>query len=483
MAEYDALIPAALPQGRAHIECTLDNNVGLWTDDSLGYEWLPITDPRLQEVRNLNTLPEHVGTIGRVPPQGGSLLIRGESGHALTALINIPEYANEYRGKVRLAYIDPPFNTGHDFHHYNDGLESAQWQTMMRDRLIQIRELLAENGTVWIHLDEAEESYGKILADNVFGRQNYLGAVVWQKTVGLRNDARFFSVDQDTIHVFAKNRSQATFVRGERTEEMNAKYKNPDNDPKGPWIESACTAASGNEKMIYPIQNPAGRTVYPPKGTYWRYSQKTFNQLLADNRIVWKNNGDSSPYTKRYLAEVKDIVNRTWWTNKDAGSGPDGKREITKLFPHREPFSTPKPEQLLKKVIEIGSEKGDIVLDCFAGSATTAAVAQKLGRTFITVEWSTDTFVNYSEPRLRRTVEGTDHIGIGPTLHRGQGFRILEVENQTTNGTEKDTLATRIETERLEERERTENMKYTPNDENAPPTENQQKSLFDLDRD
>lgn len=430
MTDEPNLTPATpvRPQGRATQRVLVEPEVCLYTSDELGYEWLPAADPRLDEVRTLIEV-DAVGRTGEREPGADNLLIRGESFHAMNALLGNPDLAAKYRGRVKLVYIDPPFNTGKQFAHYDDALAHDQWTTMMRDRMTQIRELLSDEGTMWLHLDEAEESYGKTLADEVFGRRNYLGAVVWRKATGSRNDARFFSVDHDTIHVFAKDKAQAKFNRMPRTAEMNAAYTNPDNDPRGPWTSSACTAASGRDNMVYPIVNPAGREIWPPKGTFWRYSKKRFEELLAEDRIVWKNKGDSVPYFKRFLSDVADVVNRTWWDHEEAGHGPLGKQEITALFPHAAPFSTPKPEKLLARIIAAASDPGDIVLDCFGGSGTTAAVAHKMSRRWVTIEWSMDTFCSFIEPRLRRIVAGDDMGGITKNVAwlGGGGFKIVEV--------------------------------------------------------
>lgn len=397
------------------------------------YEWTAPDDYRVSEVRLLHD----VATVGETHKDADrakdNLLIRGDALHALTALKEVPEFAAEYRGKVRLAYIDPPFNTGQMFEHYNDAVEHSVWLTQMRDRLIQIQDLLADNGSLWVHLDDSEMAYCRIILDEVFGRQNYVGTVVWETDQGRRNDTDISTV-QDYILVVAKDKSIWRKQRNllPRTAEQEKRYRNPDNDPRGPWLQGAdSTARSGSDALRYEITLPSGRTVVPPKGVFWRYSRENFDRALAEDRVYFGKDGDGMPIVKRYLSEVQGgVVPRTLWLASEVGSNMTAKRDhLRKMFPDLPAFATPKPEGLLERVIHIATDPGDIVLDCFAGSGTTAAVAHKMGRRWVTSELSPSNLANYTRPRLEKVVNDEDPRGITASVgwQGGGGFRVMEV--------------------------------------------------------
>jgi adenine-specific DNA-methyltransferase len=397
------------------------------------YEWTTPDDYRVSEVRLLHD----VATVGETHKDAerakDNLLIRGDALHALTCLKELPEFAAEYRGKVRLAYIDPPFNTGQMFEHYNDAVEHSVWLTQMRDRLTQIQELLADNGSLWLHLDDSEMAYCRVILDEVFGRQNYVGTVVWETDAGRRNDTDISTV-QDYILVVAKDKSIWRKQRNllPRTPEQEKRYRNPDNDPRGPWLQGAdSTARSGSDALRYEVTLPSGRTVVPPKGVFWRYSRENFDRALAEDRVYFGKDGDGMPIVKRYLSEVQGgVVPRTLWLASEVGSNMTAKRDhLRKMFPDLPAFATPKPEGLLERVIHIATDPGDIVLDCFAGSGTTAAVAHKMGRRWVTSELSTTNLANYTRPRLEKVVNNEDPRGITASIgwQGGGGFRVMEV--------------------------------------------------------
>lgn len=397
------------------------------------YEWTTPDDYRVSEVRLLHD----VATIGETHKDAerakDNLLVRGDALHALTSLKELPEFAAEYRGKVRLAYIDPPFNTGQMFEHYNDAVEHSVWLTQMRDRLTQIHDLLADNGSLWLHLDDSEMAYCRVILDEVFGRQNYVGTVVWETDQGRRNDTDISTV-QDYILVVAKDKSIWRKQRNllPRTPEQEKRYRNPDNDPRGPWLQGDNgTARSGSESAAFPITTPSGRVVTPPKGYYWRFSRDTLAKALEDDRVYFGKKGDGMPIMKRYLSEVQGgVVPRTLWLASEVGSNMTAKRDhLRKMFPDLPAFATPKPEGLLERVIHIATDPGDIVLDCFAGSGTTAAVAHKMGRRWVTSELSPTNLANYTRPRLEKVVNNEDPRGITASVEwqGGGGFRVMEV--------------------------------------------------------
>ena len=412
------------------LELTWTNkHLRLLADENGAYEWVQPSDHRVAEVRLL----DNVAAVGETLPDRDrakdNLLIRGDALNALTSLSALPKFAAELVGKVRLAYLDPPFNTQQSFLHYDDNLEHSVWLTMMRDRLIQIKKLLALNGSVWVHLDDGEMAYARVMLDELFGRQNFIATVVWQAADVPKSTARHLSTDQDYLLVYARDADIWRPNKLARTDAANEKYRNPDNDPRGPWMPGPLTANKPYSKGTYAIVAPSGKEHWPTPGTYWRFAQDRFEELDRDSRIWWGKSGDGRPLIKRYLAEVGELIPRTWWPYQDVGSTRNAKLEIKRLFPEVEPFATAKTERLLERVLRIGSEPGDIVLDCFLGSGTTAAVAQKMDRRWIGIERSRETLDRYAIPRLTRVVEGSDPGGITASAgwEGGAGFRILDV--------------------------------------------------------
>ena len=395
-----------------------------------GYEWVQRDDPRANEVRLLGEV-SLVGDAAGTP--GDNLLIRGDSLDALRALVRTPEYAEVYRGKVKLVYIDPPFNTGQAFEHYDDSLEHSVWLGMMRERLVLIRELLAPDGAVWVHLDDVEMAYCKVLMDEIFGRANSVATVVWEKADSPRNSARFLSVDQDYVLIYARSAEAWVPSKLERSEAINAKYKNPDNDERGPWYGDNLRANKPYSLGRYTVIGPTGNKFEAPPGKYWRISKERFDELDKDGQIYWGAKRSAFPTIKRYLSEVGDMVPRTFWPNVETGSNRTSSNEMKALFPGVETFATPKPERLLERVIHIGSNPGDIVLDCFARSGTTAAVAHKMGRRWVTVELSESTTSTFTKPRLEKVLNGEDPGGITKSVgwNGGGGFRELRIASPT----------------------------------------------------
>jgi len=417
-----------VPRYEGKLELTWTNkDQSLLAHEDGSYEWLPPSDYRVAEVRLLNDV-RAVGQVGK-RRAADNLLIEGDALNALTSLLKLPEFRTEYAGKIKLAYIDPPFNTLQSFLQYDDALEHSVWLTMMRDRLAQIHALLADDGSVWVHLDDAEAHRCRIVLDEVFGPGNFIATVVWARADSPRNSARHFSTDQDYIHIYAKNANVWRPVRLPRTAESDASYRNPDNDPRGPWTPGDPFANKPYALGRYEVTGPTGNTFEPPRGRYWRISKEKFEEMDAEGRIYWRGGGDARPRIKRYLSEVGDLVPRTLWDFTETGSSGDASREIRKLFPGLPVFATPKPEKLLHRIIGLGSEPGDIVLDCFVGSGTTAAVAQKMGRRWIAVERSKETVETFAEPRLAKVVDGSDRGGISAAAEwsGGGGFRLIEL--------------------------------------------------------
>lgn len=349
-------------------------------------------------------------------------LIFGDNLLALKAL------EQEFTGKVRCVFIDPPYNTGSAFTHYDDGLEHSIWLGLMRDRLEIIKRLLSADGSLWIAIDDNEGHYLKVLCDEVFGRQAFVTSMVWENFYG-RSNAAAVSPAHNYILLYSPMGQDWKKVRNllPRGDEAASKYKNPDNDPRGPWrLGPIFAAGERHEGLMYAITTPSGRSVSPPKGSHWRMLEVDFWKMVNEGRIVFGEKGDNNPAVKLFLHEVQEgLVPRTWWSHKEVGHSQEAKREIQALFPNDIPFDTPKPERLLKQVITIATSPGDIVLDSFAGSGTTGAVAHKMGRRWIMVEVVESTCNSYVCPRLKKVIDDEDKGGITESTgwQGGGGFR------------------------------------------------------------
>jgi adenine-specific DNA-methyltransferase len=351
-----------------------------------------------------------------------NMLIKGDNLLALKAL------EQDYAGKVKCVFIDPPYNTGSAFEHYDDGLEHSLWLSMIRDRVMLIRDLLSDDGSLWITLDDNEAHYFKVLCDEIFGRNNFIASIAWQKSFAKKNKA-LISGSHDHLMVYAK--SAGDWKRNALPREGAAldAFKNPDNDPRGPWQSVAYSVPSedGERRRAYryAITLPSGRDVDPPAGRHWNGLPERTKELRADNRLWFGKDGDSTPRIKVFLSEVQSgVVPDTWWRHEDAGSTQDSKREMLSIFPNTEPFGTPKPEKLLHRIVHIATNPGDLVLDSFAGSGTTGAVAHKMGRRWIMVEIG-DHADTHIVPRLQKVIDGSDQGGISKAVEwkGGGGFR------------------------------------------------------------
>jgi len=346
-------------------------------------------------------------------------LIFGDNLLALKAL------ETEYAGRVKCVFIDPPYNTGSAFTHYDDGVEHSIWLSLMRDRLEIIRRLLSEDGSLWITIDDNEAHYLKVLCDEVFGRANFIASVIWRKNYAPKSSAKHLSVDHDYILIYAKSESAWKPNPMPRSEKQDKAYKNLDNDQRGLWKTSDLSARNPYSLGIYSVTCPSGRVIGgPPKGRYWSISKEKLHELDADRRIWWGRNGDSIPQLKRFLSDVKQgVVPQTIWPYEEVGHTQDAKKEIVALF-GEDVFGTPKPEKLMKRVLEIASNPNDLILDSFAGSGTTGAVAHKIGRRWIMIELGEHCHTHII-PRLQKVIAGEDQGGISKAVNwqGGGGFR------------------------------------------------------------
>lgn len=347
------------------------------------------------------------------------LLVQGDNLEALKALL--PFYA----GRVKCIYIDPPYNTRSAFEHYDDNLEHAQWLGMIVPPLMLLREFLSEDGSIWVSIDDNEGHYLKVVMDEVFGRRNFVANVVWQKKYAPQNDARWLSDSHDHLHCYAKNKMSWKPNGLPRSEATSASYRNPDNDPRGPWMSDNLSVRTYSAATDYPIETPAGVIMNPPRGRCWSVSRERYQELLEDNRIWFGTNGTAGPRRKRFLSEVSEgIVPTTVWLRDAVGDNQDAKREARDIYPFAV-FGTPKPERLIQRILHIATNPGDLVLDSFLGSGTTAAVAHKMGRRWIGVEMG-DHARTHCATRLRKVIDG-EGGGISKDVgwQGGGGFRFV----------------------------------------------------------
>ena len=309
-----------------------------------------------------------------------NLIIKGNN------LLTLHTLKKQFRGKVKLIYIDPPYNREGDSFKYNDSFNHSSWLTFLKSRLEVSRKILSNTGSIFINLDDNEVHYAKIIADEVFGRENFVANLIWEKKYTRANDAKYFSDNHDHILVYAKAKEIWRPIKLPRTPEADKAYSNPDNHPKGHWKATPLHAKSGSTSNTKPYTFNNGITWRPPAGTYRRFNDSSMKEMELNNEIWFGVDGKQTPQRKSFLSEVSDgLTPITIWKHKEVGQNHEAKNELKTLFPEN-PFDSPKPERLLQRIIHIGSNKGDVVLDFFAGSGTTAAVAQKMNRQWITVE-------------------------------------------------------------------------------------------------
>jgi adenine-specific DNA-methyltransferase len=340
-----------------------------------------------------------VGTPGDPP----NLLVRGDCLDALAALgRDLPR-----GGAVRLAYVDPPFNTGERFADFDDAMDRGAWLVEMAERLGAVWELLREDGTLWVHCDEAEQAALRVLMDDLFGRAAFVATVVWQRRYS-RENRRAFSPAHDYLHVFAPAGPEWKHHRNRLPRnDRPGTWRNADGDPRGPWSTVSLVAQGGHgtAEQFYAITLPSGRIVEPPPGSCWRVTRDRFAALERDGLIWCGANGANVPRRKVFRDDAQGLVPSTWWTHREVGHNAEANAELRRLFPDARPFSTPKPERLMARIVEIASDPGDLVLDPYLGSGTTAAVAHRAQRRWVGVERSGATIERFAAPRLRAEVE------------------------------------------------------------------------------
>jgi adenine-specific DNA-methyltransferase len=358
-----------------------------------------------------------------------NMLIHADNLLALKAL------EQNFCGKIKCVYIDPPYNTGNAFEHYDDGLEHSTWLNLMKPRLEFLYKLLSNDGSIWISIDADESHYLKVSCDEIFGRKNFVDEIIWQRAYAPINLKKTLSRSHDVMLVYAKNFDEKFELNKlPRSDKQTAMYKNYDNDKRGFWKSDNLAVGPPIEKNIYEIITPSGRSVYPPKGYSWRLSKERLQEFIDDDRIWFGKDGNNVPSIKRFLSEVKDgVTAMTLWTYQEVGHNQDAKKEVRE-FNSDNIFATPKPEKLIQRVIQLATNEGDIILDSFLGSGTTAAVAHKMGRKWIGIELGNHANT-HCLPRIKAVCDGTDQGGISKAVDwkGGGGFKFYNLAPSLLN--------------------------------------------------
>lgn len=366
------------------------------------YEWVHPTDQRLLEPLKLEPLTAHPVSAT------SNVLAVGDGSDVLEAL---KVQTTVLDGGIRLVYIDPPFNTQVNFRQYNDTMQRSMWLSMMRDRLAALRPLLAEDASIWVHLDDSEVHRARAIMDEIFGEHAFVASVVWQKKT-TRDSRAAFSSNHDTILVYAPSGPKRWKTSRNLLLKDETQLQNRDADPRGPWSDAPFTAPGYRKAQQYDIVTPTGQVLRPPRGRSWYATEQTYLDLLAEDRIWFPKGGDGSPRLKLFAHQLRGLVPFTVWGATDTGTNDDAKRHLMAMFPKMEVFDTPKPESLLERIIHIATNPGELVVDIFGGSGTTAAVAHKMRRRWVVAERNAQTVLDFLLPRMQRIVDGNDPGGV-----------------------------------------------------------------------
>ncbi|WP_046141765.1 site-specific DNA-methyltransferase [Devosia soli] len=400
-----------------------NKDLSLRASGKCGYEWVNATDIRLRS-------PLVLETSSRLAPNSNVLAI----GDGLDVLEALTSQSPIFGEGIRLVYIDPPFNTHADVRQYSDKMNRPMWLSMMRERLMALLPLLTENASVWVHLDDAEVHRTRAIMDEVFGEGAFVASVIWQKKT-TRDSRAAFSTNHDTILVYAPSGPKRWKTSRNLLTKDAEHLTNRDDDPRGPWSDAPFTAPGIRKAQQYEITTPTGRVIRPPRGRSWYATEPTYQNLLADERIWFPKDGDGSPRLKLFSHQLRGLVPFTVWGASDTGTNDDAKRHLLSLFPEHEVFDTPKPELLLERIIHISTNPGDLVVDLFGGSGTTAAVAHKMRRRWMIAERNLQTVANFILPRLRHVLDGTDPGGVSEIYSwvGGGNFEIARVAPRLGN--------------------------------------------------
>jgi len=391
----------------------------------LELSWIGKGDEPKLEPRILIENPEY--SYGDVDTE--NMLIHGDNLLALKAL------EQNYAGKIKCIYIDPPYNTGSAFEHYDDGVEHSIWLSLIRDRLKLLHSLLSNDGSIWISIDDNECHYLKVLCDEIFGRSNFIANVVWQKRTSPDNRLKLGPA-HDYILVYGKMPlTHKLFNQLAISDSRRKDFKNPDNDPRGAWASTDCTAQAGHgtTNQFYTLITPSGREIELPDNLCWRFTKARMEEEITAGRIWFGKDGKGVPRKKTYLSEINGQNAWTWWSNLEVGHNQEAKKEINALFGDKNTFDTPKPERLVARIFRLASNPGNLVLDSFLGSGTTAAVAHKLGRKYIGIELGEHS-KSHCHPRLKAVVNG-EQGGISKEVNwkGGGGFKFYTLAPSLLN--------------------------------------------------
>lgn len=406
---------------------------------------------RLLDPVKKHSLPSPIGRgAGGEGEYGGNLIVQGDNLHALKALL--PRYA----GQVKCIYIDPPYNTGNEGWVYNDNVNSPEirkwlgevvgkeaedlsrhdkWLCMMYPRLVLLKQFLREDGAIFVSIDDNEVASLRLLMDEIFGATCFVANIIWQKKYSPQNDALYFSENHDHLLVYSRTTNWTRNLIP-RTDKQDKAYKNPDNDPRGPWKASDLTRAEHRDRDYYGITTPAGRVVYPANGRSWSRPPEEIERLRADNRLWFGTKGDAIPSLKRFLTEVKNgVVPTTIWFRDEVGDNQEATQEIKEILGQRA-FSTPKPFRLIQRVLQIATNEDSLILDSFAGSGTTGHAVLKQNaedggnRRFILVEMDEGIARDVTAERVRRVAHGYTNAKGQNVEGLGGGFQFCKLSGQ-----------------------------------------------------
>ena len=346
-------------------------------------------------------------------------LIFGDNLLALKAL------EQEFSGKIKCIYIDPPYNTGSAFEHFDDGVEHSLWLSLMRDRLVILRNLLTPDGSIWISIDDNEQPYLRVLLDEIFGRDCFVACNVWQKRYS-RENREAIGDAHEYVLVYANDVAKFKDLRNllPLEEKQRKVYGNPTKDSRGSWQSVSLLAQGYRPNQMYEIVAPSGRRHVPPPGNCWKIVRAEYDKLITERRVYFGKDGNGVPRRMHFLKDAAGVVPWTWWPHEDVGHTGEAKNEANDLFGADISFGTPKPERLIRQILLIASNPGDWILDSFAGSGTTGAVAHKMSRRWIMVELGEHCHTHII-PRLKKVIDGTDQGGISEAVNwkGGGGFR------------------------------------------------------------
>ena len=388
---------------------------------------MPSTSRRSDEGSNqqnsrLVALPSHSAGVRK----SGNRIIHGNNELALDAL------GREYEGKVKCIYIDPPYNNNESYGHYEDRDPHDVWLSSVVSCVRRLKSFLSDAGSIWISIDETQVHYLKIAIDNIFGRENFVTTIIWQQRT-TRENRKVFSSNHEYVLLYARDYSKFKASRGllPWTDEIANRFKNLDNDPRGPWQSVSANAQAGHAtaSQFYELVAPSGIRHRPPNGRCWVYDEKRMKSEITKGNIWFGRNGNGVPRVKHFLSGAKrGVTPHTLWLADEVGTNDSAKKHVLGLLPKKPVFDTPKPEGLIRRILEIATSPRDLVLDAYLGSGTTAAVAHKMDRRYIGIEMG-DHIITHCVERLRKVIAGepggiTHEIG----WKGGGGYEFLKVE-------------------------------------------------------